>query len=178
MKTYGDLNLKQIREDNGLDFAHFTYLKGQCSCCYGPMDMPARYWHRSKKPVEIRKKTGKNASFHYELDGKPFDMDGMKYILFKNANNGSGTVKKSDTIDDYTCIGYSENLYGEKLEKICRDLARQLDEDYVVIVPKTSMRCIMICVPKTFRPWQNVEEEIAEMRQEKSDSGAVVAWQK
>lgn len=32
---YKELNLKKIREDNDLDFAHFTYQKGMCSCCYG-----------------------------------------------------------------------------------------------------------------------------------------------
>lgn len=179
MKIYGDLDLKKIREDNGLDFAHYTYLKGQCSCCYGPLDMAARYWHGSKKPVEIRKKAGKDSYIiHYELDGKPFDRDKMKYILFKNADNGSGTVKKSDMIDDYTCIEYSVNLHGEPLEKICRDLAEQLDEDYVVIVPETAMNCIMIRVPKTFQPWQNAGKKIAEMRQERSGSGAVIAWEK
>ena len=41
---YRDLNLKKIREDNDLDFAHFTYQKGMCSCCYGPWDLPKRHW--------------------------------------------------------------------------------------------------------------------------------------
>lgn len=31
---YGDLNLKKIRDDNEFDFAHFTYQRGMCSCCY------------------------------------------------------------------------------------------------------------------------------------------------
>lgn len=179
MKEYGDLNLKKIREDNGLDFAHYTYLRGQCSCCYGPMDMPARYWHGSKKPVEIRKKAGKNSFIiHYELDGKPFDRDKMKYILFKNANNGSGIVKKSDVVDDYTCIEYSEGLHGEPLEKICRDLAEQLDEDYVVVVPETALSCIVIRVPEKFQPWMTIGKELDAMRKEKAKSGAVIAWEK
>ena len=46
---YGELNLKKIREDNDLDFAHFTYQRGMCSCCYGPWDLPARYWRGGKK---------------------------------------------------------------------------------------------------------------------------------
>ena len=178
MKKYGDLDLRKIREDNGLDFAHYTYMRGQCSCCYGPMDMPARYWHGSKKPVEIRKKTGKNTSFHYELDGKPFDMDEMKYILFKNANNGSGIVRKSDVIDDYTCIEYSYVLHGEPLEKICRDLAEQLDEDYVVIVPDAEISCIVIRVLKELQPWMTGKKELDAMRKEKAKSGAVIAWKK
>ena len=85
MKKYAELNLKKIREDNGLDFAHFTYVKGMCSCCYGPTDLPAIYW-----------KDGivKN------------EEDKYSYILFKNANNGSGQVKRKDEITNYTCISH------------------------------------------------------------------------
>ena len=177
MKTYGDLDLKKVMEDNSLDFAHFTYMRGQCSCCYGPMDMPARYWHGSKKPVEIREKTGEHScSIRYELDGKPFDMDRMKYILFKNAENGSGTVKRTDVIDDHTCVMYSKNLYGV-LEKICRDLAEQLDEDYVVIVPDADYSCIVIRVTEKLQPWMTEKKELDAMRKETAESGAVIAWE-
>lgn len=46
MKKYGDLKLSKLRDELGLDFAHYTYLRGQCSCCYGPLDMSARYWRK------------------------------------------------------------------------------------------------------------------------------------
>ena len=39
---YQELNLKKIREDNGLDFAHFTYLRNMCSCCSTPLDLNIR----------------------------------------------------------------------------------------------------------------------------------------
>jgi len=69
-KTYSDLNLKAIREALNIDFAHFTYKQGQCSCCYGPKDLPKMYWKDRTIP----------------------EGDDYSYILFKNANNGSGTV--------------------------------------------------------------------------------------
>lgn len=63
MQNYKSLNLKKVRDDNGLDFAHFTYLKNQCSCCYGPADLPARYWAGGKRPEKVT--------------------DNTQYILFK-----------------------------------------------------------------------------------------------
>jgi hypothetical protein len=131
---YGDLNLKKIRDDNGLDFAHFTYQRGMCSCCYGPLDLPKRYWRGGKKPVEVEG--------HYELDGQKVDTDNIQYILFKNADNGSGHVKRTDEIDNYTCIGWDFPM--EKLEKICKDLQEQLGDKYVVLMPTDIYTCIQI----------------------------------
>lgn len=172
MKTYGDLNLKEIRENNWLDFAHYTYLSGQCTCCYGPMDMPARYWHKSKKPVKVEGKP-----YEYELDGKPFDKKNMRYILFDNAYNCDGSVKKKDRIKDYTTISYSKNLPAGLIEKICRELAEQLDEDYIVVIPKTVEFCILIRVPEEIPSWRSEKKELMEMRQERVSSGAAVAWE-
>lgn len=31
MKQYKDLNLRKLREEADIDFAHFTYKKAQCS---------------------------------------------------------------------------------------------------------------------------------------------------
>lgn len=206
MKIYKDLNMKKIREDNGLDFAHYTYLPGQCTCCYGPMDMPARYWRNSLKPLKVfdinsyeldgnlldenRLKSmldslksildvpdEKLDSILYVPYGRIIDEDSLKCILFANANNTSGTVKKNDEIEDYTCVEYTENLFGEPLEKICRDLAEQLDEDYVVVVPKSADTCIMIRIPDDIPSWQKEKGELARMRQEKVKSGAVIAWE-
>lgn len=140
MKQYKDLDLKKIREACGLDFAHYTYRKGQCSCCYGPLDMAARYWKNGKKPVKI----SENRLIHYELDGKRFDTSKMTYILFKNADNGSGRIKsKDELIKDYTCIGYKFKD-DEQKNKVCKMLLEQLDKDYALAVPNDETYCIII----------------------------------
>lgn len=118
--TYGELNLKKIREDNDLDFAHFTYSRGMCSCCYGPKDLPKRYWKGGIIP----------------------EHDDYTYLLFKNADNGSGTVKRSDEIKDYTCIEWDFDM--NKLSNICKGLQNQLGAKYVVLMPTTMSRCILI----------------------------------
>lgn len=118
---YKDLNLKKLREENGLDFAHFTYLPGQCSCCYGPLALPARYWHRGIKPAT---------------------MENVQYLLFKNADNGSGSVHRNDDLDDVEYIEWGFPL--EKLDKVCEDLQTQLGKEYVVLVPKDITRCISV----------------------------------
>lgn len=131
---YGDLNLKKIRDDNGLDFAHFTYQRGMCSCCYGPLDLPKKYWRGGKKPVEVEG--------HYELDGQKVDTDNIQYILFKNADNGSGHVRRADEIDNYTCIEWGFPM--EKMKKICSDLQEQVGDEHVVMIPPNEMSCIII----------------------------------
>lgn len=120
---YRDLNLKKIREDNDLDFAHFTYQKGMCSCCYGPKDLPKRYWRNHTIP-----------------EGEDYT-----YILFKNADNGSGVVKRDDEIcgNSYECIAWDFPI--EKLENVCKDLQAQVGDEYVVLKPKNAMSCILIC---------------------------------
>lgn len=118
---YGDLNLKKIRDDNGLDFAHFTYQRGMCSCCYGPRDLPKRYWRGNIIPDD-----------DYEYT----------YLLFKNADNGSGHVKRTDEIENYTCIEWDFPV--EKLEKVCKDLQGQVGNEYVVMVPPNEWNCIII----------------------------------
>jgi hypothetical protein len=119
--TYSELDLKKIREDNGLDFAHFTYKRGQCSCCYGPWDLPARYWHNGEIPDR---------------------RDGISYILFKNADNGSGHVTKSCKIENNTCIEWS--MTDEQLTSVCADLQHQLGAGYSVEKPKDKSTCIII----------------------------------
>jgi hypothetical protein len=137
---YKDLNLKQIREDNSLDFAHFTYQKGMCSCCYGPKDLPKRYWKNNTIP-----------------EGNDYT-----YILFKNANNGSGIVKREDEIKNYTCISWRFPM--EKMHSVCGDLQRQLGNEYIVLVPKDHRRCIVIC-----KDSQTVAREL--------ESGNCYIWQ-
>lgn len=118
---YKDLNLRKLRDDNGLDFAHFTYQRGMCSCCYGPRDLPKRYWKGGIVPG----------------DGCEYT-----YLLFKNADNGSGHVKRTDEIANNTCIEWDFPM--EKLENICKDLQAQLGNEYVVLMPTRISTCIMI----------------------------------
>lgn len=135
---YKDLNLKKIRDDNGLDFAHFTYQRGMCSCCYGPLDLPGRYWRGGKKPIEVED----DGWYGYELNGRRVDSLGIQYILFKNANNGSGIVKGTDEIKDYQCVEWRFPM--EKMNWICGELQEQVGDNYVVMVPPNEMHCIII----------------------------------
>lgn len=121
MKRYWELNLKAIRESNNLDFAHYTYAKGQCSCCYGPENLPSLYW--------------KNRTI---LHG-----DDFTFILFKNADNGSGAVTKNDAIEFGTCISYHVKDM-EQLQRVCLDLQRQLGPLYHVVTPKDFGTCIIL----------------------------------
>lgn len=139
MKTYKELNLKKLRDDNGLDFAHYTFKPGQCSCCYGPDDQAAIYWVNRKK----------NWNKH------------TQYILFKNADNGSGYVTRNDVIcmppqhllkkkhhwyipsERHTvCIAWRFPM--EKMDGVLQSLSEQLDDDYVVLRPKDEYECIQI----------------------------------
>lgn len=144
MKTYEQLNLQAIMEAENLDFAHWTYKRGQCSCCYGPLDQPAKFWRNGKKPRRHYLTEDKRL-YDYHLGGKKFDETKMRYILFKNANNGCGPKTKDDLIQDYACISYKlEDM--EQVKRICTMLQEQLDEDYVVQVPRDTWECIVIRV--------------------------------
>ena len=147
MVKYGDLNLRKIMDDTGIDFAHFTYESGMCSCCYGPVDMNARHWAGAKmKDREERKETAKKTGEY-------------SYILFKNADNGSGAVSRND----YVCSSYHRgkirspwftdptiqvavewSLTEDQLDKVCTMLQEQLGSDYVVDKPESDSRCILI----------------------------------
>lgn len=153
MKKYGDLNLRKIREDNDLDFAHFTYKRGQCSCCYGPLDMAERYW--KKKPVKVVDKVATKTTggmFHYELDGKRFTTSDIQYILFSNAANGSGIKTKNDEIGKYTCVHWAMPI--DKLKKVCMDLKSQLGDDYTVYMPLNNLYSILI-IRKDYEPYSS-----------------------
>lgn len=123
-KRYEELDLKKIRETAGLNFAHFTYKKGMCSCCYGPKDLPAKYW------------TGGE-------EGKKKAVDGdYSYILFKNADNGSGAVRKTDEIRGTNYIEW--NLDDEQLDTVVEMLKEQLGDGYEVVKPKDDYYCITV----------------------------------
>lgn len=117
---YQELNLKKIREDNGLDFAHFTYLRNMCTCCSTPLEFPARYWHKGIKPTS---------------------MDNVQYLIFKNADNGSGRVVKTDDIKRYQSIAWQ--FPESKLLKICKDIQDQMGNEYFLLVPKSKDFCIL-----------------------------------
>ena len=135
MKTYRDLDLKTIRDSCGLDFAYHTYNKGQCSCCYGPLDI-GRGWAKGKRPKKI------------VLDERTFtwdrDIDDIAWILFKNAWNGSGRIESLDEpIEDYTCIEYNFTSK-EQMLNVCDMLQQQLGDEYSVEVPESNNVCIVL----------------------------------
>jgi hypothetical protein len=139
MKIYADLNLKKIQNDNNIDFAHFTYLRRQCSCCYGPGDLPARYWLNGVKLPKYIEGTEKYNAAGEIIAGKSRD---ITYFLFKNADNGFGRVKKNDVIKDHTCISW--RLSPQQLQAVCVALQEQLGAEYKVIMPKRDIDCIEI----------------------------------
>ena len=116
---YKDLNLKAIRDEYELDFAHFTYQNGMCSCCYGPRDLPDRYWAK----------------------GSNKESNDISFILFKNANNGSGVVTRNDELREIQYIEWS--LPADKLKPVCQALQNQLGNEYSVGVPSSERLCIM-----------------------------------
>lgn len=128
MTTYNDLNLKELREKCDIDFAHYTYKKGQCSCCYGPKDLAKTHW---RKGIEITD-----------------DLRDYSYILFKNADNGSGHVTKNDHLSDIEFVSW--NLNDDQLDRVCYELSVQYGEGWVVLVPKDDMTTIII-MKRTYR---------------------------
>lgn len=144
MNTYKDLDLKKIMDAENLDFARWTYSRGQCSCCYGPLDMPARFWKDGKKPRR-HFLTEDKQMWDYRFNGEKYDERSTQYILFKNACNGSGTVTEDDVIKDYTCIGYRLKDM-DQVRRVANMIREQLDDDYVVQIPESMTTCIVIRV--------------------------------
>lgn len=122
MTTYNDLKLKELREKCDIDFAHYTYKKGQCSCCYGPKDLAKKHW---RKGIDITD-----------------DLRDYSYILFKNADNGSGHVTKNDYLSDIEFVSWKLN--DDQLDRVCYELSVQYGEGWVILVPKDSMTTIII----------------------------------
>jgi hypothetical protein len=145
LKTYGELNLAKIRDEVGLDFAHYTYTGGRCSCCYFPHDLPIRYWKGKNNKERKENRANGEKTLDYE------------YILFKNASNGSGQVTAKDFICKRNeksffynpsipyCSVYIEwKMTDDKLDKVCKMLQEQLGNSYVVIKPTDTHTCIEI----------------------------------
>lgn len=126
---YSQLNLKEVREKANLDFAHFTYKKGQCSCCFGPEDLPSIYW-KNKEVIPMEDVRWLNNE--------------VSYILFKNASNGSGIVTKNDTIEEHTNIEYDVSDM-EQLKLVVDELNKQLNPNGLTAkMPENFSKCIEI----------------------------------
>jgi hypothetical protein len=126
---YKDLDLKGLREKCDIDFAHYTYKSDQCSCCYGPKDLPKRYWR----------------------DGVIKDA-GYSFILFKNANNGSGVVKRDDYLSYQSTICISWNLSDKQLNAVVRELRKQVGSEFIVSKPTNEYTCIILKRRKNVEP--------------------------
>lgn len=140
-KTYADLDLAKIRDEADIDFAHFTYTGGRCSCCYSPHDLPFIYWKGKTRAEKMANREAGARGEKYE------------YILFKNASNGSGQKKKTDTIGirrgwwndgDIGTVYIEWRMSEEKLGKVCDMLQKQLGDNYKVVKPEDEGFCITI----------------------------------
>lgn len=119
---YRDLDLKGLREKCDIDFAHYTYIDNMCSCCYGPRDFPARYWR----------------------NGVIKDDKDISFILFKNASNGSGQVKRTDYLSDQRQICIEWSLNDAQLDAVIKELEKQVGSEFNVIKPDDEYRCIIL----------------------------------
>lgn len=131
---YKDLNLKELREKCDIDFAHYTYQPNQCSCCYGPKDLPAKYWR----------------------NGIIKD-DDYTYILFKNASNGSGSVKQNDYLSEKAQICISWHLNDKQLNAVVRELRKQVGTEFIVSKPDSDYRCIVLKRRKDIEPPKKIK---------------------
>lgn len=125
-KYYSDLDLKSLAIECGLDFAHYTYVPGMCSCCFGPLHFSGCYWVNGSEGRKRAENTGN-----------------YTYILFKNAENGSGVVSDSDLIENDTHIRYRVNNK-DQLLRVCKHLQKQLGDDYEIVIPDDFSYCIEI----------------------------------
>ena len=139
LKKYKDLDLKAIREACDLDFAHYTYKKGMCSCCYNPKDLASLYWRNHTIPSE---KSAYEAYWWTDSPKEEVNCNEYTYLLFKNADNGSGHVTKEDYVDGYTCVEWGFPM--DKLDKVCDMLQEQLGEFYNIKKPTNHSTCIVI----------------------------------
>jgi hypothetical protein len=130
--TYGDLDLKSLMKECDIDFAHYTYGKNQCTCCYGPRQMPKRFWR----------------------NGKIAENNDFEYILFKNAYNCGGSKKPTDTLACYPEMYTSsdkEHIFiawrintPEKLKRVKKALEKQVGSEFKVEIPDDDRYCILL----------------------------------
>lgn len=139
IKRYSELNLHELRDKAGLDFAHYTLKAGQCSCCYGPLDQAKK--HFSKEFLDkYNVKTLKDLNNLY--DNKEA-LNSMTYILFKNAiNNPDSGYKKLDDRSYSEVIMWDFEM--EKMDLVCKLLEEYFGESYKVIKPTSKCECIKV----------------------------------
>lgn len=132
---YKELNLKLIREEANLDFAHYTYKRGMCSCCYSPLHLSKKYWRGGVLPKnKVAYKTERTAI----EDVQPNE---YTYLLFRNADNGLGSVTQNDEIGN---VNIEWGFPLSKLDLVCKLLQEQLGKGYKVIKPTDHTTCIKI----------------------------------
>lgn len=132
---YCDLNLQEIREKNDLDFAHYTYRKGMCSCCYRPLDLSKKYWRNNEIPSN-------KVSYSPNDDDTAVADNEYTYLLFKNADNCGGHVCATDEISDVEIIEWGFPI--SKLDSVCKDLQEMFGENYTVEKPENASKCIVV----------------------------------
>lgn len=127
--TYGELDLKRLCKESGIDFAHYTYLEDQLSFLATPLDFPDEYWPDGVKPE----------------NKAPSD---LSYIIFLNSYDYDGSVVGTDKISDEQFIEWQLPI--EKLYKVCQCLQNQLGKDYIVFVPPDTKHRICACKPSKY----------------------------
>ena len=145
-KFYGELNLKEIREKCGLDFAHYTYPHGMCPCCTCFLDFPKRYWNPKRRPQKI---VLPDSTAAYELDGKRVTVDDFTYLLFLNSDRDGGYATK-DTLIDSVNVAY-RFVSDQQKSDVCRLLSKQLGKNYVVAEPMHSWTVLRVYYLKDFK---------------------------
>lgn len=107
---YRDLDLAKLRNECGLDFAHYTYKKGMCPHRCGPKDLPKKYWKDGIIPHDSN----------------------FTFILFNNSDEENGTVCSDDVIGDNVHIMYRFDS-DDQMKKVCKHLSAMLGYEYQVI---------------------------------------------
>ena len=117
--TYGELDLRSIRDKCLLDFAHWSFQKNMRSSKNTPEDMSEIYWR-----------------------GHKVKHDDYTYVLFKNSLDEAGIVRKRDFIKDNTlilCRFDDKAKFNCETQKslFCRLLSYQLSPDYRIGIPNS-----------------------------------------
>ena len=88
----------------------------------------------------------------------------FSFILFKNAYNGSGSVRKKDVIGrhkyEYSSVYILWSLSEEQMDLVCSLLQEQLGPGYKVVRPKNSMYCIeIVYIGEGVKPLGDTQKE-------------------
>ena len=83
--------------------------------------------------------------------------DDYTYILFKNANNGSGSVKRDDYLSDQSQICISWHLNDKQLNAVVRELRKQVGTEFIVSKPDNDYMCIVLKRRKGVEPPKKIK---------------------